>query len=111
MFADLGAEAPDINRMIEELGPFSEAGHPRRRVARRRVGDRHARRCKDLLPITKDLRRFAKIAQARSARPRRRVLESFQRGRGIQRLLDYAFYQVAAINGFDSFGHYLRARL
>ena len=39
------------------------------------------------------------------------MLESFEKGRGIQRLLDYAFYQVAAINGFDSFGHYLRARL
>ena len=39
------------------------------------------------------------------------MLESFKKGRGIQRLLDYIFYQVAAINGFDSFGHYLRARL
>jgi hypothetical protein len=25
--------------------------------------------------------------------------------------MDYIFYQVAAINGFDSFGHYLRAGL
>ena len=24
--------------------------------------------------------------------------------------MDYIFYQVAAVNGFDSFGHYLRAR-
>ena len=28
-----------------------------------------------------------------------------------ERILDYAFYQVAAINGYDSIGHYLRARL
>ena len=39
------------------------------------------------------------------------MLESFEQGRGIQRLLDYVFYQVAAINGYDNFGHYLRARL
>jgi hypothetical protein len=39
------------------------------------------------------------------------VLESFQRTGGINRLMDYIFYQVAAINGFDSFGHYLRAGL
>ena len=39
------------------------------------------------------------------------MLESFEEGRGIQRLLDYVFYQVAAINGYDNFGHYLRARL
>ena len=25
--------------------------------------------------------------------------------------MDYIFFQVAAINGFDSFGHYLRAGL
>ena len=35
----------------------------------------------------------------------------FKKGRGVQRLLDYTFYQVAAVNGYDSFGHYLRARL
>jgi hypothetical protein len=30
---------------------------------------------------------------------------------GIERALDYIFFQVAAINGFDSVGHYLRAGL
>jgi hypothetical protein len=30
---------------------------------------------------------------------------------GIERALDYIFYQVAAINGFDSVSHYLRAGL
>jgi hypothetical protein len=39
------------------------------------------------------------------------VLESFQRTHGIERLMDYTFYQVSAINGFDSIGHYLRAGL
>src|SRR4029453_13847756 len=28
VFTDLGKEAPSINRFIEELGPFSEAGIP-----------------------------------------------------------------------------------
>jgi hypothetical protein len=39
------------------------------------------------------------------------VLESVQRTHGIERLMDYVFYQVAAINGFDAVGHYLRAAL
>ena len=39
------------------------------------------------------------------------LLGSLQQTRGFERALDYAFYQVAAINGFDSFGHYLRAGL
>ena len=39
------------------------------------------------------------------------VLESFQKTQGIERLMDYIFYQTAAINGFDALGHYLRAEL
>jgi hypothetical protein len=37
------------------------------------------------------------------------VLESFRDTGGIERLMDYIFYQAAAINGFDAVGHYLRA--
>jgi phospholipid/cholesterol/gamma-HCH transport system substrate-binding protein len=39
------------------------------------------------------------------------LFSSLQRTQGIERAMDYIFYQVAAINGFDSFGHYLRAGL
>ena len=39
------------------------------------------------------------------------LLDSLRETRGFERALDYAFYQVAAVNGFDSFGHYLRAGL
>ncbi len=109
VFADLGANAPDINRMIENLGPFSEAGLP----AVKSLGDASVigtPAVKDLLPITKDLRRFAKTAKP-VGKTAAAILESVQRGKGIERILDYAFYQVAAINGYDSIGHYLRARL
>jgi ABC-type transporter Mla subunit MlaD len=109
VFADLGAHAPDINRMIEKLGPFSTAGVPAVRSlgAASEIGTPVMR---DLLPITKDLRRFAKVARP-VGRTAAAVLESWKRGKGIERALDYAFYQVSAINGFDSIGHYLRARL
>ena len=109
VFAALGNEAPDINRMIRELGPFSRAGIP----AVESLGDASVigtPAMRDLLPITKDLRRFAKTARP-VGKTAAAVLESFKRGRGVERLLDYAFYQVAAVNGFDRFGHYLRARL
>ena len=109
VFADLGANAPDINRMIENLGPFSEAGLP----AVKSLGDASVigtPAMRDLLPITKDLRRFAKSAKPVGSTAAD-ILESVQRGKGIERILDYAFYQVAAINGYDSIGHYLRARL
>ena len=39
------------------------------------------------------------------------MLESFRDTGGIERLMDYIFYQAAAVNGFDAVGHYLRAGL
>jgi hypothetical protein len=39
------------------------------------------------------------------------VLESFRDTGGIERAMDYIFYQAAAVNGFDAVGHYLRAGL
>src|SRR3712207_8324573 len=30
---------------------------------------------------------------------------------GIERFMDFIFYQATAVNGFDQFGHYLRAGL
>ncbi len=39
------------------------------------------------------------------------MLVSFRKNDGIERLMDYLFFQAAAVNGFDSFGHYLRAGL
>ena len=50
---------------------------------------------RDALPIVKDLRRLGKVSKP-VGKTARLVLESFEKGRGIQRLLDYVFYQVAA---------------
>jgi hypothetical protein len=60
--------------------------------------------------VARDLRQLAVPLRTVGANARR-VLESFQRTDGIERAMDYIFFQVAAINGFDSFGHYLRAGL
>jgi phospholipid/cholesterol/gamma-HCH transport system substrate-binding protein len=109
VLSDLGDVAPDINRMLIELGPFSRAGIP----AVDSLGEASkigTPAIKDVLPIAKDLRRFAKISKP-VGKTLAAVLESWKKGHGIERALDYAFYQVAAINGYDSVGHYLRARL
>jgi phospholipid/cholesterol/gamma-HCH transport system substrate-binding protein len=109
VLTDLGAVAPDINRMILELGPLAQAGIP----ALESLGeaaDRGTPAVKAALPVTKDLRQLAAAAKPVGANLRR-LLESFQKNDGIERAMDYIFYQVAGINGFDSFGHYLRAGL
>jgi hypothetical protein len=41
----------------------------------------------------------------------KRLLTSFDETGGIERLMDYIFFQTTAINGFDSVSHYLRAGL
>jgi ABC-type transporter Mla subunit MlaD len=109
VFADLGAQAPAINRFIRELGPFSQAAIP----ALDTLGD--AGRVgipamQAALPVVRDLRRFAKAVRPVGSTGRA-LLASLRRTEGFERFLDYVFYQVAAINGFDSFGHYLRAGL
>jgi ABC-type transporter Mla subunit MlaD len=109
VLSDLNAVAPDINRMVQDLGPFSTAAIP----AVESLGEMTKTgtpAVKAALPVTRDLRNLA--AQLKPvALTLRQVLESFQKTDGIQRAMDYIFYQVAAINGFDSFGHYLRAGL
>jgi phospholipid/cholesterol/gamma-HCH transport system substrate-binding protein len=109
VLSDLGDVAPDINRLLIELGPFSKAAIP----AVDSLGEASkigTPAIRDARPVVADLRSFAKAARP-VGKTAAAVLESFQKTRGVERLMDYVFYQVAAINGFDSFGHYLRVRL
>jgi ABC-type transporter Mla subunit MlaD len=109
VFQDLGGSATDINRMIIALGPFSTAGIP----AVKSLGDASVigtPAVRAALPVTKDLRQLAAITKPVAATASA-VLLSFKKGQGVQRLLDYVFYQVAAVNGFDKFGHYLRTNI
>ena len=109
VLTDLGAVAPDINRMVIQLGPFSNAAIP----AFESLGEMTETgtpAVRAALPVTRDLRELASAVRPVGANARK-FLESFQRSGGINRFMDYVFYQVAAINGFDTFGHYLRAGL
>jgi phospholipid/cholesterol/gamma-HCH transport system substrate-binding protein len=109
VLTDLGEVAPDINRLVLQLGPFAQAGRPALdslgEAAEAGIPAVRAAR-----PVIRDLRGLARAVRPVGANARR-LLESFQRTGGINRAMDYVFYQVAAINGFDSFGHYLRAGL
>jgi phospholipid/cholesterol/gamma-HCH transport system substrate-binding protein len=109
VFAALGAEAPAINRVVQQIGPFSTAATP----AVKSLGEAAKVGTPAVIaarPVIGDLRVLAKqvrpVASTAAA-----LLSSLQRTKGFERLLDYAFYQVAAVNGFDSIGHYLRAGL
>jgi virulence factor Mce-like protein len=106
---DLHAQAPAINRLIEQLGPFSQAARP----AIRSLGQASAvgtPAVKAFLPIVNQLDQFTHAAKP-VANNLAAVLKSLRDTGGIERLMDYVFFQVAAVNGFDSIGHYLRAGL
>jgi phospholipid/cholesterol/gamma-HCH transport system substrate-binding protein len=109
VLTDLGDVAPDVNRLILQLGPFSEAATPAfdtlGEAALVGIPAVNAAR-----PVIADLRRLTEQLRPVGASAAR-LLTSFQETQGIERAMDYIFYQVAAINGFDSVGHYLRAGL
>jgi len=109
VLSDLGAQAPAIARLILELGPFSRAATPALKSlgSAADVGRVALVKAK---PIISDLKDFATAAHPLTDHLAE-LTTSFHDTGGIERLLDYAFYQTTAINGFDAVGHYLRASL
>ena len=109
VLTDLQAAAPSVNRLFRELGPFSQAGIP----ALRTLGEAAEVGRPALLasrPIIDDLTRLTEQA-APVAKDLGDLGTSLRDTGGIERLMDYIFFQGAAVNGFDQFGHYLRASL
>jgi ABC-type transporter Mla subunit MlaD len=106
---DLGAQATSINRLVRQMGPFARSATP----ALKTLGEASVPGRKALVkakPIVGDLKRFGSQIQPLSQNLRA-LLTSVKDTGGIERALDYIFYQAAAINGFDAYGHYLRAQL
>jgi virulence factor Mce-like protein len=106
---DLQAAAPDINRLFRELGPFSQASIPAVESLGQAldVGRPALVRSK---PIIDDLRRLTGEATP-LAENLAALTTSLRDTGGIERFMDFIFYQATAVNGFDQFGHYLRAGL
>jgi phospholipid/cholesterol/gamma-HCH transport system substrate-binding protein len=109
VLADLGAVAPSVNGLIAQLGPFSQsATQSLTTLGAASVPGRTA--LVKSRPIIKDLAKFASTSRPLSQNLKE-ILESLRDTGGIERVMDYIFFQVAAINGYDSTGHYLRAQL
>jgi phospholipid/cholesterol/gamma-HCH transport system substrate-binding protein len=109
VLTDLGANATAINTLVRRLGPFSQAAIP----AIDSLGEASKTGTPaviDARPVVADIRGLATAVRPVGV-TLRAVLESFRDTGGIERLMDYIFYQAAAINGFDAVGHYLRAEL
>jgi phospholipid/cholesterol/gamma-HCH transport system substrate-binding protein len=106
---DLGAQAPNINRLIKQLGPLAQASRP----AISSLGDASVvgeKAMREIRPITQDINELA-ASSAPVAKNLNDILVSLRDTGGVERLMDYLFFQMTAINGFDASGHYLRAGL
>jgi len=106
---DLRLAAPDLSRLIRQLGPFSTAATP----SLVSLGEATVTGRPALIrtrPLIRDLASFAQQARPVSTNLDR-LTRSFDETGGIERLADYLFYQALATNGFDGIGHYLRAGL
>jgi hypothetical protein len=106
---DLRGAAPAVNRLFRAQGPFAQASIP----AIRSLGEAADVGRPALLrskPIIDDIRRLTDEA-APLAKDLAELLVSLRDTSGVERLMDYIFYQAGAINGYDQFGHYLRAGL
>lgn len=109
VLTDLHTAAPDLNRFITALGPFSSAATTSVvSLGKALVIGRPA--IVKSLPLVRQLATFAKNALP-VGKNLAALTRSFDKTGGIERLMDYIFFQVTAINGFDGVSHYLRAGL
>jgi virulence factor Mce-like protein len=106
---DLRIAGPDLSRLIEQIGPFSSAATPSLvSLGQATLTGRPA--LIETRPLIQDLGDFARQAKPVSTNLDK-FTASFDKTGGIERLVDYLFFQTLAINGFDGIGHYLRAGL
>src|SRR3954468_14884719 len=106
---DLDTAAPDLARFTRELGPFSKAGIPAlTSLGHAAVVGRPA--LVNSLDLTRNLATFAKNAGP-VGKYLVEVTDSLDKTGGVERIMDYLFFQMTAVNGFDGVSHYLRAGL
>jgi ABC-type transporter Mla subunit MlaD len=109
LFEDLEIAAPHLSKATQKLGPFASAGIP----AFDTLGDAAQAAGPKLVaanPLLAEVASFAESASpvGRNLSP---LLDTFMRTNGFKNLLDFIYFTVGNINGFDSFGHFQRANV
>jgi phospholipid/cholesterol/gamma-HCH transport system substrate-binding protein len=109
LFADFGAGAPAIARATRALGPFAKASRP----ALITLGTASAESQQPLVNSDPMLRKVRDLSQkaAPGAKSLGRLLTSLRQTGGYKKLMDFLFYTTGGINGYDQYGHFLRAML
>src|SRR3954453_2139348 len=108
-FADFADAAPNITRSTEALGPFAKASTP----ALLTLGKAAQESQQPLVnsdPTLVKIRNLARKAPA-GANGLHQLLSSLRTSGGNKDLMKLLYFTNGGINGFDKFGHFLRANL
>jgi virulence factor Mce-like protein len=109
VLVDLNRAAPDLTRFIVQLGPFTKAATPAVKTLGQAT-DVGRPALVNSLPLVTLLAKFASDANP-VGRLLDQVTQSLDKSGGIEQAMNYIFFQVTSINGFDGVSHYLRAGL
>lgn len=106
---DLDRAAPGLASLVLQLGPFSRSAQKSLSTLGQAtdVGGPVLERAQ---PVVRDLKAFAANAKPVSAQLDA-VTASLDKTGGLEQAMNYIFFQMTAINGFDEISHYLRAAL
>lgn len=107
--AALGDAAPSLNRATVALEPFADAAT----TALASLGDAVAASEDDIIgsdPVLVELRDLARATEP-GARSLNRLLRSTRERHGFEYIARLIYTSVGVANGFDSYGHFLRALL
>ncbi len=109
VFADLRVSAPAITRSTEALGPFAHAATP----ALTTLGTAAKASQRPIVQSDPILRKVRNLAQTTKpgAKSLARLLISLKETGGFKKLTDFLYNTTGGINGFDQYGHFLRAGL
>lgn len=106
---NLSAAAPGLAGATKALGPFSRAGVP----ALRSLGAAAAQSGPNLAAsdsVIRDLRTLG-VTGASPAKNLQKLFGSLRKTKGIDYLMSFILNSSNVFNGFDDYGHYLRAQL
>jgi ABC-type transporter Mla subunit MlaD len=106
---DLDRAAPSLASLVVQLGPFSRSAQ-RSLSTLGDATDVGGPVLKRARPVVRDLRAFAHNAKPVAAQLDA-VTASLDKTGGLEQAMNYIFFQMTAINGFDEISHYLRAAL
>jgi ABC-type transporter Mla subunit MlaD len=109
VFSEFNSGAPAIARATRALGPFAQAARPSLIT----LGTAAAESQQPLVNSTPLLNKVGKLAKksAPGAESLAALLKSLRKTGGTKHLMSFIYNGAGVVNGYDQFGHFLRALL